>query len=208
LHALNRCRRVPLPLRQPWRTLSAMRALATMLLCSTVAHAEHETGHGFVAPQLGVGAPLGVLGVEAGIGFDWFRGAVGAGFGTGGTQVAAMARAMMATRWLELGIGLGVSHGAGPVPIAFDQGDEDDHIPRFSNDTFWANAELVVEVALSRRTLARFFIGVSYAIGDTCEDRDGPCDGLQRTMLENDRWMPYTGVAAVFRFPERPAHEP
>lgn len=185
-----------------------LRALVIVLLSSTVAHAEEETtGYLFIAPQLGIGAPLGLLGAEAGIGADWFRGAVGAGFGTGGTQIAAMARAMTTAHGLDLGVGLGVSRGAGPVPIAFDQGDEDDHIPRFSAKTYWTNAELVVEVPLSRWTFTRFFLGVSYAIGDTCEDADGACDGIQRAMLEDERWLPYVGVAAVVRFPEGPARQ-
>jgi hypothetical protein len=184
-----------------------LRVLAIVLLTASVAHAEETTGYVFVAPQLGLGTPLGLLGAEAGIGFDWFRGAVGAGLGTGGTQIAATARAMTTTHGLDVGVGLGVSKGSGPAPIAFDQGDEDDRIPRFSSETYWTNAELVVEVPLSSWTFTRFFLGVSYAIGDTCEDSDGPCDGVQRAMLEPERWMPYAGVAAVVRFPEGPARQ-
>jgi len=179
----------------------------TVLLSSSVAYAEEpaqdDGGFVFAATQFGLGTPLGLFGVEAGVGYDWFRAAAGVGIGTGGPQVGATLRAFTTMSGIDVGVGLGLSKGAGPSMIA-PEGEEKE-IPMFAADTYWTNAELVVEVPLTSWSFARFVAGASYAVGGGCEDSEGPCDGLQRAELEEKRWMPYAGVAAVLRFPEGPA---
>lgn len=183
--------------------------MIVLLASTTVAHAEpaatEDSGYVFAATQLGLGAPLGLFGVEAGVGYDWFRASAGIGIGTGGPQAGATLRTFTTLDGIDVGVGLGLSKGPGPGKISLGEGDEDDEIPMFDADTYWTNGEIAVEVPLTRWSFTRFFAGASYAVGGGCKDADGACDPVQRAMLEKERWMPYAGIAAVVRFPEGPA---
>lgn len=163
----------------------------------------------FVAPHLGLGTPLGLLGLEAGIGDEWFRASVGVGVGFSGLELAAMVHAMTEVRWLDLGIGAGVSRGGALHALIVGWSDPSDppFEPQFDSNTVWLDAEVVVEVPFGSGVFGRLYGGASYAASIDCYADstrgapDRPCDGAERLTLVEDPWMPYLGVALGVRWP-------
>jgi hypothetical protein len=126
---------------------------------------------------------------------------------------AATGRAFAHLGGFDVGIGLGVSRGAA-FPMSSELFAEDPQPePVFASATVWGSLELVVEVPLTRWSFARFTAGISDAVSPVCEMYqpdmpNTPCDRSAAHMLEdNDRFMPYAGVAAVVRLPEGPARQ-
>ena len=159
----------------------------------------------YATPQLGFGAPLGLLGIEAGFGASWFRAGIGAGIGLRGPEVAAMARAMIVEVGpATVGLGAGVSRGPGVHDLNVGWSEPDERFVEFADGTVWGNGEVTVEWPVHRYAFMRASGGVSYAIDARCEvevsdDDVEPCSADEHSML--GRWMPYVSVGAGFRFP-------
>lgn len=167
----------------------------------------------FAAPQLGLGAPLGLLGFELGLGLDALRISGGAGIGVRGVQIGATARAFTRMGGFDVGIGLGVSRGPAWQLSHESFAEDPQPEPAFAAATVWGNVELAVEVPITQWSFTRFTAGVSYAVSPVCELHrpdmsSAPCDRTEASMLEdNDRFMPYVAVAGVVRFPEGPSRQ-
>jgi hypothetical protein len=176
-------------------------------------HATDDDAFVFAAPSLGLGAPLGLLGIEFGVGLDALRLSGGAGIGLRGVQIGATGRAFTRMGGFDIGIGLGISRGAAWSPSSSNWDEDRDPQPAFAPETVWASLEIALEIPISRWSFTRFTAGVSYAASPTCEvDRpdmpDTPCDAFQASMLDgNERFLPYVGIASIVRFPEGPARQ-
>jgi 8-oxo-dGTP pyrophosphatase MutT (NUDIX family) len=168
----------------------------------------------FAAPHLGLNAPLGLLGGELGVGYDWFRASVGAGIALGGTQVAATIRAMPRMSSVDVGVGLGVSRGGAlhEIDIAFGESSSDDDPPgtvQYDSNTLWLNLELVLELPLPGGAFTRFYGGITSPLYVECVHEpdigpDEPCDEYQRDELREERYQPFVGFATGFRWPRPP----
>lgn len=167
----------------------------------------------FAAPSLGLGAPLGLLGIEFGVGLDALRISGGAGIGTRGVQIGATGRAFTRMGGFDIGLGLGISRGAAWQLSHESFAEDPQPEPAFGSGTVWGNLELAVEVPITRYSFTRFTAGLSYAVSPVCEVYEPHmsntrCDADQARMLEdNDRFMPYVGIAGVVRFPEGPSRQ-
>jgi hypothetical protein len=97
----------------------------------------------FAAPHLGLNAPLGLLGGELGVGYDWFRASAGAGIALGGPQVGATVRAMTGFSSIDAGIGVGISRGGALHELDISFGDRDpNEMPgtvQYDGNTIWLN---------------------------------------------------------------------
>jgi len=206
-----------------------VKALAVVVLLSGVAHAEgyydpkpepageaRDPAAPFVTTALhfGLGTPVGLMGIEAGLGAGPFRGAVGAGIGLRGLELSAMGRVMTTMGGADIGIGVGVSRGPGSesVDVGWHDASDPDETVQFAAGTGWANVELDVELAANRWYSTRFYAGASYAIARVCEvdvygGETHHCDPVQGAMLDEHPWMPYLGVALVLRYPEGPPRQ-
>ena len=202
-----------------------VRALAVVALLGGVAHADgyydpkpeppaREGPFVTAAVHFGLGAPLGLLGVEAGLGNGPLRGAVGAGLGLRGLELGAMGRAMTQLGGLDVGLGVGVSRGPGTheLQVGWHDASDPDETLQFGNGTTWANVELDVELVANRWYATRFYAGASYAFSRVCEvdvynGDTHPCDPGQGAMLDAHPWMPYVGIAVVFRYPGGPPRQ-
>jgi hypothetical protein len=137
--------------------------------------------------HMGVGTPLGGLGVE--VEHSVTRNLAlhgGVGMGRGGAQVAAGARFRHnASRTLSMGFGVGVSGG--------DYHELSFHAPGYEwKDTIWINAEVFVEKRVGPLAL-RAYAGWSNAVshGECVDTEDGgPCSSTYE--IPN---YPHVGVA-------------
>ena len=168
----------------------------------------------FIAPHIGLNAPLGLLGAELGVGYEWFRASVGAGIGLGGLELAATVRAMTHLSSVDVGIGLGASRGGGihELDIALGESSSDDEPPgsfQYDSNTLWLNLELVLELPLPGGAFTRFYGGITSPLYVECvyepeSGPDEPCDWYQREELRDDRYQPFIGFATGFRWPQPP----
>lgn len=164
----------------------------------------------FAAPHFGFNTPLGLFGAEVGVGYEWFRASAGAGLGFGGGELAAMVRSMTTLSSIDIGIGLGVSRGGALHDTAFDEPVEGrEGTIAYDANTLWVNLELAVELPFAQGAFTRLYGGVTSPVYVECvaapaPDTSAPCDGAERLELEQDRYQPYLGVAAGFRWPAPP----
>jgi hypothetical protein len=168
----------------------------------------------FAAPHLGLNAPLGLLGLELGAGYEWFRASVGAGAALGGLQLAATVRAMTRFSSVDVGIGLGASRGGAlhELDIAFGETSGEDDPPgtvQYDSNTLWMNLEVVLELPLPGGAFTRFYGGITSPLYVECvfepdSGPDEPCDWYQREELRDERYQPFVGFATGFRWPQPP----
>lgn len=185
----------PRPAVQPWwPTLGPGRAPAPGLF-------------GFVSGQLGLGTPVGAAGLEAGLGWGWVRASVGVGAGLNGRQLATMVRVAKPSPGLEVGLGVGVSHGPALTDFELSLGESSTDDPvdlvNHGSATVWASVELGLDYPLTPTLSARLAIGLSHAVERDCrvqlggEGPTGPCSTTAHLDKLHD--LPYLGLAAVWR---------
>lgn len=171
----------------------------------------------FAAPHVGLNAPLGLFGFEVGAGYEWFRGSIGAGFGFGGLEIATTVRAMTRFSSVDAGIGVGLSRGGALHDFDISIGEttgynSDDEPPgnvQYDANTLWLNLEAVIELPLPGGAFTRFYGGITSPLYVECvyepeSGPDEPCDWYQREELRNERYQPFVGLAAGFRWPQPP----
>ncbi|HEU0034258.1 MAG TPA: hypothetical protein VFQ53_26730 [Kofleriaceae bacterium] len=195
-----------------------MLVLVLLLGLTGRAHADDDADSGlvFVGGHLALNAPLGEVGVEAGVGLSWFRASVSSGYGVRGVERALILRAMtgaarqQATQW---GIGVGISRGPAlhSLDVGWSDPDDPPELVHFGDGTFWRNVELVVEHTARGGQFLRAYVGISDAFAIRCvaELRDGgdsvPCTAENRAELAADIPLPYVGVAVGMRWPKPPS---
>lgn len=165
---------------------------------------------GFAAAHVGLSAPLGAIGVEAGVGFSVLRASLGVGLGLRGIEIAALVRASFRVGHigrlpLNLSVGLGGSRGPGinDLGVGFPGETGPKEIVSFGDDTRWANGELGLELAVTRALAVRVYAGAAVPVSAACvvEIDDGPempCDGEQRAHLTSVD--PFVGASAAWQF--------
>ena len=182
-------------------------------LASTAAHADApgdddkpaslgDRAFAYVAWHAGLGTPVGLTGIEAGIGDGWFRAGAGVGVGWRGLEIAAMVRALAEVAGIHAGGGFGVSRGGGTrtLRVGWREPGDPDFDLQFAEGTVWVNGEAVVEIPI-RRIFLRFYAGISYAAAVSCEadyfngEPDRSCTFAERRTLERDPWLGYAGGA-------------
>lgn len=196
--------------------MSRLAIAALVLILPTAAHADDDVPFAFVAPNLGLNAPLGALGLEVGAGYEWFRGSVGAGVGFGGLEVAATVRALTQLSAVDLGVGLGFSRGGAIRDLDIGgPGELPDREPdvRYDANTLWTNLEVVAELQMPAGAFMRFYGGITSPTFVECVvalDDGGtePCSAAQRMEIESDRYQPYVGFATGIRWPQPPPSRP
>ncbi len=171
----------------------------------------------FGAPHLGLNAPLGLFGIEVGVGYEWFRASVGAGIAFGGFELAATIRAMTRMSSVDVGVGVGMSRGGALYDFdisigestGYNSHDEPPGNIQYDQNTLWLNVELVLELPLPGGAFTRLYGGVTSPLYVDCvyEPESGPdevCDFFQREELRDQRYQPFVGLAAGFRWPQPP----
>jgi len=153
----------------------------------------------FGSAHVGAGTPLGAAGLEAGVGNEVVRGAIGAGLGLRGTQLSVMGHATTDVLGPTVGLGLGVSRGAAFRITGDDWEDEHDEV-HYGPETVWGNVEVMVEYGFHAHGAVRLYAGASHAVTPDCVlDGPGVCDAEQGRVLDDASWIPYAGVAVVLR---------
>ena len=175
----------------------------------------------FLAMHFGLNTPVGAIGVEAGVGQSWFRASVSGGFGFRGLEYGAMVRVVtpgaIQLYGTQFGLGAGISRGPGlhTLNISLGEGDDDDESPEsfhYGSNTLWGNLELVAERSLIGGSFMRVYVGATTALYMTCSaklratDMTVPCSAESKFELENERFLPYFGIAYGVRFPAPPRH--
>ncbi len=171
----------------------------------------------FAAPHLGLNAPLGLVGAEVGVGYDFFRASLGAGIGLGGIELAATIRAMTRLSSVDVGVGLGASRGGALRQQDFSFGGTDDGSiddgafgsVQYDSATLWLNLELILELPLPGGAFTCFYGGITSPIAIECVNDmptgpDEPCNSFQREQLREERYQPFVGFATGFRWPQPP----
>lgn len=196
--------------------LATTRILVALTGCAAAATSAHadtaadDELFAFVSAHVGLSAPLGALGAEAGLGFWVLQGSVGVGLGLRGIQVAAQVRASppighLGRLPLHLSVGVGGSRGPGvnDLGVGLGEGGGANEIVSFGDDTRWVNGELGLELRVTRALAVRVYGGIGVPVDAVCvveidHGPEMPCDAEQRTHLVSVD--AFVGAAAAWRF--------
>lgn len=149
--------------------------------------------------QLGLGAPLGYLGLSVGASpVPWIELDLGAGLGAAGVQYAADSRLRLA-RWGSLDryafyLGAGVSMG----PYNSDALSPSNPSNYHWDTAYWGNLEAGLEIRMESGFSARPFVGAGYMFNVntgklSVGGSTGPPDSISP-------WQPYVGLGLGYSF--------
>ena len=154
-----------------------------------------------VYAQLGLGTPLGFAGVEAEhMVTPDYAVSVGAGYGTGGPQAAAMLRLLAGGDRSKFSLGAGVSGGKYTWRdyLGFP---DDEGPPRKAGTVAWANVEIGGEHRFRNGFALRYFGGYGRLIaGDLVCEAGARYDDCVMFYKDDGYNLIYTGIAVGYAF--------
>jgi hypothetical protein len=185
-------------MRRPIVAMTLLAALAPAQAAADDDISEFEARPTAIYAQVGLGTPLGFLGVEAEhtVLPTWSLSA-GAGLGIAGPQAAAMVRRLFEGDQSKLVIGAGLSGGRYRwVELCFDEG-----CTRKGGMVAWANLEIGGEHRFRSGFAMKYFGGYGRLIaGDLVCDEQATYDHCITTHKNDGYNLIYAGVAFGYAF--------
>jgi hypothetical protein len=153
-----------------------------------------------LAGQLGIGAPLGLVGMTAELTpAPWFSAYAGLGLSSSGLQEAAMGRLRIPTENVSFALGGGVSTGPYEWSPLIEY---DSHTVYRWDRAWWGNIEFSLEHREENGITFRGFIGFAILVNQA----DGQC-GIEESGANTtcstagtNTWLPYLGMSVGYAF--------
>ncbi len=197
-----------------------------LLLTTNAYSASNSDPHLGLQAILGVGSPVGFIGVEGKLAVSYFDFAVGVGEGLTGTQISTMVR-YFPDKYNSFHIGMGPSfgHHEGTAEVKFEDTDTGDILKdikvEFDDRYYWWNTEVGINFFSNPKEREGLFfnltVGGAYlykADYDTISETYDGIDltdlvlvpitslalSIQRPVIEENKILPYGSIALGYHF--------